>query len=97
MDEDWADVFVIHMNGVSAYANIIYSISVELMCIFKLISKETCNTKKVTFHGYFHCVKFYFDRSKGEKLHFGGVLLPGIISTHLGWIRIKHISSTRIS
>jgi len=25
-----------------------FSISVELMCIFKFISKETCNAKKVT-------------------------------------------------
>src|SRR4029434_2930323 len=55
---------------VSAYAIRTYSISVMLMCIFKLISKETCNTKKVTFHVYFYYVKFHFDRSKGKKLHF---------------------------
>ena len=59
--------------------------------------KETCNTKKITFHGYFHCVKFHFDRSKGKKIHFWGVLLPGVISTHFRLMRIKHISSTRIS
>ena len=23
-----------------------------------------------TFHGYFHCVKFYFDRSKGKNYIF---------------------------
>src|SRR4029434_10856218 len=38
--------------GVSAYAIRTYSISVTLMCIFKLISKETCNTKK----SYFSCI-----------------------------------------
>ena len=35
--------------GVSAYAIRTYSISVTLMCIFKLIYKETCNTKKSNF------------------------------------------------
>src|SRR4029434_3831224 len=53
--------------GVSAYAIRTYSISVILMCIFKLISKETCNTKKVTFHVYFYYVKFYCGKSKGKK------------------------------
>ena len=37
------------------------------LCIFKFISKETCNTKKVTFHVYFYYVKFYCGRSKGKK------------------------------
>ena len=23
--------------------------------------------KNYTFHGYFYCIKFYFDRSKGKK------------------------------
>ena len=33
--------------GVSAYRIRTYSISVTLMCIFKFISRETCNTKKL--------------------------------------------------
>ena len=46
----------------------------QLICILKFIFKETCNTKNATLHGYFHCVKFYFDRSKGKKLHFWGIV-----------------------
>ena len=53
--------------GVSAYAIRTYSISVTLMWIFKFISRETCNTKKVTFNVYFYYVKFYCGRSKGKK------------------------------
>src|SRR4029434_8315397 len=53
----------------------------------KINFKETCNTKNVTFHGYFHCVKFHFDRSKGKKIHFWGVFLPGF--THLRFMRIN--------
>src|SRR4029434_4455152 len=60
--------------GVSAYAIRIYSISVTLMCIFKFISKESCNTKKVTFHAYFYYVKFYCGRSKGKKYIFEAYL-----------------------
>ena len=52
-----------------------YSINVELICIFKLISKETCNTKRVTFHVYFYYVKFYCGRSKGKKLSLFGCIL----------------------
>src|SRR4029434_7885408 len=135
--------------GVSASAIRTYSISVTLMRIFKFISRETCYTKKVTFHVYFYYVKFYCGRSKGKikpiwvyfghiqlvyssfaysnsfskklviqkkllfmgtfivkvhldwrtgkKIHFWCVLLPDIVSTHLRLMRIKHISSTRIS
>ena len=44
-----------------------YLISVLLIYIFKLIFKETCNTKNVTFHVNFHSGKFHCDRSKGKK------------------------------
>ena len=57
-----------------------YSISVELMCILKLISKETCDTKKVTFHVYFYYVKCFCGGSKGKKIqpiwvYFGHIRL----------------------
>ena len=32
---------------------IIAAINTEKAC------QDTCNTKNVTFHGYFHCVKFH--------------------------------------
>src|SRR4029434_5552979 len=41
-----------------------------LIIIIKLIFKETCNTNIFTFHGYFHCVKFHFDTSKGKNYIF---------------------------
>ena len=66
--------------GVSAYAIRTYSISVMLMCIFKLISKETCNTKKVTFHVYFYYVKFYCGRSKGKNEAYLGLFVAYSIS-----------------
>ena len=50
------------------------------MCIFKLISKETCNTKKVTFHVYFYYVKFYCGRSKGKNEAYLGVFWAYSIS-----------------
>ena len=37
---------------------------------FKLISKEACNTKKVTFHADFYYVKLYCGRRKGKYLDF---------------------------
>src|SRR4029434_3255142 len=85
-----------HDKYIFLYYKFLYSMSV-LTYIFKFISRETCNTKKRTFHVYFYYVKFYCGRSKGKKLHFLGVFLPCIISTHLRLMRIKHISSTRIS
>src|SRR4029434_1003519 len=64
-----------------------YSISVQLMCIFKFISKETCNTKKVTFHVYFYYVKCYCCRSK-EKIkpiwvYFGHIRLVYLAHLHI--------------
>ena len=48
----------------------IKNLSKVLIIIIKLIFKETCNTNIFTFHGYFHCVKFDFDRSKGKNYIF---------------------------
>ena len=53
---------------------------VELMSIFKFISKETCNTKKVTFHVYFYYVKCFCGGSKGKRIqpiwvYFGHIRL----------------------
>ena len=57
---------------------------VELMSIFKFISKETCNTKKVTFHVYFYYVKCFCGGSKGKKIQ------P--IWVYFGHIRIVYSS-----
>src|SRR4029434_4654981 len=60
-----------------------YSISVELMCIFKFISKETCNTKKVTFMYTFTMLSFIVVGVK-EKIK------P--IWVYCGHIRLVYIS-----
>src|SRR4029434_10160857 len=71
--------------GVSAYAIRTYSISV--MCIFKFISREICNTKKVTFHVYFYYVKFYCCRSKEQIkpswVYFGHIRLVYLAHLHI--------------
>ena len=45
-----------------------YSIYIKLICIFKLSFKETCNTKKFSFHVKIHCGKFHCDRTKEKKM-----------------------------
>src|SRR4029434_1396374 len=59
-------------------------------------SKKLVIQKKLLFMGTF-IVKVHLDWRTGKKIHFWCVLLPDMVSTHLRLMRIKHISSTRIS
>ena len=57
-----------------------YSIYIKLICIFKLSFKETCNTKKFSFHVKIHCGKFQCDRTKEKKSPLGYLVMLEVLA-----------------